>query len=83
MSLDSSCAACGREAVQIRQVTRSFGHGERLLVIEGIPLVSCPHCGEAYFTAQTMHAVERIKSLRAAITVSRAVPVAAFQLPGG
>ena len=24
---------------------------------------SCPHCGESYFTAQTMHELERIKAL--------------------
>jgi YgiT-type zinc finger domain-containing protein len=83
MSLSSRCAVCGREGVQIRNVTRSFGHGAKLLVIEGIPLVSCPHCGEAYFTAETMHGVERIKSLRAAVAVSRSVPVAAFQQPAG
>jgi hypothetical protein len=48
-------------------------------VIEGIPLWSCPHCGESYFTAQTLHEIERIKTLRKAVAVERTVPVAAFQ----
>jgi len=65
--------------VQHREVTRSFGRGPSLLVIEGIPLWSCPHCGESYFTAQTLHEIERIKTLRKAIAVERRVPVAAFQ----
>jgi hypothetical protein len=39
---------------------------------------SCPHCGESYFTAQTMHEVERIKVLRKSMAVDRSVPVAAF-----
>jgi len=50
-----------------------------LLVIEGIPLWSCPRCGESYFTAQTLHEIERIKTLRKAVAVERRVPVAAFQ----
>jgi YgiT-type zinc finger domain-containing protein len=65
--------------VQHREVTRSFGRGPSLLVIEGIPLWSCPHCGESYFTAQTLHEIERIKTLRKSVAVERRVPVAAFQ----
>lgn len=73
------CAACGQTGVQQREVTRSFGRGPSLLLIEGIPLWSCPHCGESYFTAQTLHEIERIKTLRKAIAVERQVPVATFQ----
>ncbi|MGH8613725.1 MAG: type II toxin-antitoxin system MqsA family antitoxin [Gammaproteobacteria bacterium] len=73
------CAACGRTGVQRREVTRSFGRGPSLIVIEGIPLWSCPHCGESYFTAQTLHEIERIKTLRKAVAIERQVPVAAFQ----
>jgi len=73
------CAACGRTGVQQRPVTRSFGRGSSLLVIEGIPLWACPRCGKSYVTAQTLHEIERIKSLRKAVAVERRVPVAAFQ----
>jgi YgiT-type zinc finger domain-containing protein len=72
------CAACGRSGIQFRRVTRSFGHGKALLVIEGIPSASCPHCGESYFTAQTMHEIERIKSLRKSVAIDRKVAVAEF-----
>ena len=27
------------------RVTRSYGKGETLLIIEDVPVVSCPHCG--------------------------------------
>lgn len=40
---------------------------------------SCPHCGESYFTAETMHELERIKTLRKALAVNRRVAVAQFQ----
>ena len=70
---------CGSDRVQLKQVTRSYGKGEALLVIENIPMWSCPDCGESYFTAQTMHEVERIKALRKSVAKSRSVPVAAFE----
>jgi YgiT-type zinc finger domain-containing protein len=60
-------------------VTRSFGTGAALLVIENIPAWSCPACGETYFTAQTMHELERIKALRKSLAKARSVPVASYE----
>lgn len=80
-SPEQLCASCGRPGVQMRQVTRSFGRGSALLLIEEIPLWTCPHCGESYFTAQTLHEIERIKTLRKSVAVERPIPVALFQLP--
>ena len=80
MSSDDLCANCGSSAVHIKQVTRSFGKGAALLVIEAIPMWSCPTCGESYFSAQTMHEIERIKALRKSVAVSRAISVAAFPI---
>ncbi|MGH8468913.1 MAG: type II toxin-antitoxin system MqsA family antitoxin [Gammaproteobacteria bacterium] len=77
-SSSERCASCGQAGVQRREVTRSFGRGPKLLVIESIPMWSCPHCGESYFTAQTMHEIERIKTLRNSVAVARHVPVAVF-----
>ena len=70
---------CASDRVQLKYVTRSYGKGEALLVIENIPMWSCPNCGESYFTAQTIHEVERIKALRKSVAKSRSVPVAAFE----
>ena len=72
------CAACGQAPPQLRRVTRSFGTGRTLLVIEGIPMWSCPRCGESYFTAQTMHEIQRIKTLRKSVAENRTVAVAEF-----
>jgi YgiT-type zinc finger domain-containing protein len=65
--------------VQLKYVTRSFGKAGDLLVIESIPMLSCPNCGESYFTAKTMHEVERIKALRKSVAKARSVPVASFE----
>ena len=77
--LRSGFIACGRKGVKLREVTRSFGHGLKLLVIERIPMRSCPHCGESYFTAQTMHEIERIKALHKSVAADRSVPGAEFR----
>lgn len=72
------CDICGKDGARIRQVTRSYGSGEELLLIENIPLVSCPHCGESYFTADTLHEIERIKLQRQSFARKRQVAVAEF-----
>lgn len=59
-------------------MTRSYDKGAALLVIENIPAISCPDCGETYFTAETLHEIERIKLHRRALARRRSVAVAAF-----
>lgn len=73
-----SCTYCGSSKLHQRLVTRSFGKGANLLVIEGIPSTSCSNCGESYFTASTMHEIERVKAHRKSLSVARPVAVAAF-----
>ncbi len=72
------CDICGREGTRIRRVTETYGKGANLIVIENIPMVSCPHCGESYFTADTLHEIERIKLHQKSFAVERPVPVAKF-----
>jgi len=48
------------------------------LVIEDVPLVSCPHCGESYLTAETLFEIERIKLHRKNWAKARKVAVAVF-----
>jgi YgiT-type zinc finger domain-containing protein len=79
MSSSSGCMRCGSGHARLKHVTRSYGKGSDLLVIENIPMWSCPSCGEFYFSAQTLHEVERIKALRKSVAKLRPVPVAAFE----
>ena len=72
------CDICGQEGAQVRHVTRSYGKGSDLLIIENVPVVTCPHCGESYLTADTLHEIERIKLHRKSFAKERSVPVAAF-----
>ncbi len=72
------CDNCGESGAKIRYISKSYGKGDKLLVIENVPVVSCPHCGESYLTADTLHAIEKIKRQRTQIAVVRPVPVASF-----
>ena len=73
-----TCDICGREGARVRHVTRSYGTGKNLLVIENVPVVSCPSCGESYLTAETLHGIQRIRTHHKSMAVERAVPVAVF-----
>ena len=72
------CDICGQEGARERRVTRSYGKGKNLLVIENVPVVSCPHCGESYMTAGTLHEIERLKLHRRSLAVERSVEVVGF-----
>jgi len=72
------CDICSKKGARIRYVTRSYGKGKKLLIIENIPVVSCPHCGESYFTAETLHEIEHIKLHRQSFATNRQVTIAQF-----
>jgi YgiT-type zinc finger domain-containing protein len=76
------CDICGKEGVRTRHITRSYGKGANLLVIESIPEITCPHCQESYFTAETLHELERIKLHRKSIAQQKNVSVATFARAG-
>ena len=72
------CDICGSEGVKIRQITRTYGKGKDLLVIENIPVITCTDSGETYLTAETLHKIEQIKTNRKKLAVERPVEVASF-----
>jgi YgiT-type zinc finger domain-containing protein len=75
------CDICGKSGAEIRYVTRHYGKGANLLIIENVPVISCPHCGESYLTAETLHEIERIKLYRKNLAKPRNVAVAKFTQP--
>ena len=72
------CDICGHEGARIRNVTRSYGKGDNILVIENVPVITCSHCGESYLTADTLHTIEKIKQHKSNIAQKRSIPVAVF-----
>lgn len=72
------CDVCSKTGARLLHVSKSYGKGADLLVIENVPVISCPHCGESYLTAKTLREIENIKRNRLNIAVERPVPVAVF-----
>ncbi len=73
------CELCGARGARLRRATRTYGKGKDLLVVENVPVVSCPTCGESYLTADVLYQIERIKLHRREFSSKRAVAVAAFR----
>jgi YgiT-type zinc finger domain-containing protein len=71
------CDVCGQTNAKLRHISRAYGKGDDLLVIENIPMISCPDCGESYFTADTLHEIDRIKTNRQSLA-KHPVVVASF-----
>lgn len=74
----SICDNCGNSQSQTKHITRSYGKGEKLLIIENVPIVVCQKCGESYLTAKTLHEIARIKLHRKSFAKPRNVEVAEF-----
>jgi YgiT-type zinc finger domain-containing protein len=72
------CDYCGKAGAKRAFSTRSFGKDSELLVIQNVPVVSCPHCKEVYLTAKTMHEIDRILTHRRDFAKKRPVAVAEF-----
>ena len=72
------CDFCGKKGARVRRVTRCYGRGATQFLIRNIPTIRCPHCGETYLTAATLHELERIKTHHRSLTVKRSFAVADF-----
>jgi YgiT-type zinc finger domain-containing protein len=72
------CDICGAPGARIRRVAETHGKGKALLVVENIPMINCPHCGESYFTSETLREIERLKRRRHELAVQQSVAVLAY-----
>lgn len=77
-NISTICDICGNSEVKIKHITRSYGKGEKLLIIENVPVIVCQKCGESYLTAETLHEIARIKLHRKSFAKPRSVEVAEF-----
>lgn len=75
---ETACDICGKNGARIIYVSKSYGKGVDLLVIENVPIVSCPNCGESYLTAKTLREIQNIKRNRINVAIERPVSVAIF-----
>ena len=73
-----TCDLCGKEGARIRRMARTYGKGKNLFLIENMPVVSCPNCGESYLTAETLHEIERLRLHRKSLAEERPVDVVRY-----
>ena len=74
------CEYCAGR-VHPRRVTDEHWSRGRLVIIEGVPVGVCDRCGERYYKAEVLEAMERIAAGREKIKRKIQVPVAKFRLP--
>lgn len=72
------CGNCGKKGARIRRITRTMGRGRTTFLVENVPLVVCPSCGESYYTAETLKELERIRLHWRELTVKKPFPLATF-----
>ena len=72
------CDVCGCAEAKTRYTSRTYGKGEDLLVIENVPVISCPSCGTSYLTSFTLKEIDRIKRDRKKVAITKSVEVASF-----
>jgi len=79
MSKEMICDFCGKEGARVRRITESLGKGTKLLVIEDVPMIFCPNCGQSYLTAETAHQIDAFRRSRKK-SEKRLVDVARFAI---
>ena len=72
------CDVCGFPEAKTRYPSRTYGKEEDLLVIENVPVISCPSCGTSYLTSFTLKEIDCIKRNRKKVAITKAVAVATF-----
>jgi len=77
--VDMTCDLCGRAGARLRRITKTCGSGRSTFLIEGVPVITCPSCGESYMTAETVQEVQRIRTHWRELTAKKELPVAKFR----
>jgi len=73
-----TCDICGKDGARVRHITRTCYVGKVAFLVEDVPSVTCPSCGESYLTADTLKELERIRMHWRQLAVDKTVPVASF-----
>jgi YgiT-type zinc finger domain-containing protein len=72
------CDACGKKGAAVKHISRTYGKGHNMLVIDDVPVVVCPKCGESYLTSETLQEIERLKLHRKSFRTQRVAPVITY-----
>ena len=62
-----------------RQVRDDYWSGDKLVIIEGVPVGMCDRCGERYYSAAVLEKMDRIAGRRSKFKRTIKVPVTSFE----
>ena len=72
------CPVCRYDRASERQISETYGTGDELFVIEHVPVISCPNCGQISYPVATVKRLEAIQRDRQTLAVKRTVEVAEY-----
>lgn len=70
------CDICGVQSARVVKRPQVLGRGERMMLVDNVPVISCKNCGESYMTSDTMHKLDEIRVKQKSI--KRKIAVAEF-----
>lgn len=76
------CDVCGCTEAKTRYTSRTYDKEKDLLVIENVPVITCPDCSTSYLGSSTLKEIDRIRYDRKRLAVQKSVEVANFLLIG-
>ena len=62
----------------MKKISLPLGRGAKEILVRNVPSISCPHCGESFFTAKTLHELDRIKRDPDKLAEERKIAVVEF-----
>jgi YgiT-type zinc finger domain-containing protein len=72
------CDICGVKAARVVNRPQILGRGERMMLVENVPVIACKNCGESYMTSATMHKLDDLRLKQNVKPTLREVSVAEF-----
>ena len=58
----SICEICGVKAARTVKRPQVLGRGEKMVLVDNVPVIACKHCGESYMTSETMHKLDKLRT---------------------
>ena len=59
--INLTCSLCGAQTARLVRRPQLVGKGERLVMVNNVPMYSCRNCGHTYFTAEVARMLDQIR----------------------
>lgn len=74
-----NCSLCGQfTAYEIRR-NKIIGKGEKIVVAENVPMISCRNCGHDYFSIEVARKLDAIRLNPQSFAIHKSVAVYEFE----